>query len=221
MKKYLKTLFAVLLVCMVLPTLTVSASHSYDWDSGSSYEDDCKTNGHSWTSWEIIKKATVFKKGIKERECYNCFDTQRAEIAKVKPKVTLSHKKLTLTAGKSTSKLKVKKMSNGDKVAAWTSSNKKIAIVNRKTGKIVAKGKGTTYITVKMKSGIKARCKVVVKVPTVAVTTPVATSYVWISATGTKYHIINNCGNMNPNKATRITKTEAQSRGFGACSKCF
>ncbi len=44
---------------------------------------------------------------------------------------------------------------------------------------------------------------------------------VWLSATGSKYHIRNNCGNMNPNKATKVTIGQAKARGYGACKKCF
>ena len=44
---------------------------------------------------------------------------------------------------------------------------------------------------------------------------------VWKSATGKKYHSINDCGNMNPNKATQITRSEAQALGLGQCSKCW
>lgn len=144
-----------------------------------------------------------------------------AKASKAKPKVTLNRKKLTLVVGKASSKLKIKKRLAGDKVTSWKSSNKKIAIVNRKTGKVRAKKAGTTYVTVRMKSGASARCKVIVTKPTVKKETPVVTSYVWLSATGTKYHKINNCGTMNPTRATRVTLAHAQSRGFGACSKCF
>lgn len=44
---------------------------------------------------------------------------------------------------------------------------------------------------------------------------------VWKSATGEKYHSINNCGRMNPDKATQITLDEAAALGLGQCSKCF
>ncbi len=43
---------------------------------------------------------------------------------------------------------------------------------------------------------------------------------VWVSATGSKYHSIPDCGNMNPNKASKITLSEAQSRGLEPCKKC-
>ncbi len=44
---------------------------------------------------------------------------------------------------------------------------------------------------------------------------------VWKSATGSKYHSINNCGNMNPDKATQITEEQAINEGLGKCSKCW
>lgn len=50
--------------------------------------------------------------------------------------------------------------------------------------------------------------------------TPVG-GQVWLSATGTKYHSKPNCGRMDPNKARQISLSEAKSRGFEPCSKCF
>ena len=44
---------------------------------------------------------------------------------------------------------------------------------------------------------------------------------VWISATGSKYHSIPDCGNMNPNKATQETESQALSQGYEACTKCW
>ena len=51
-------------------------------------------------------------------------------------------------------------------------------------------------------------------------TTP-ATQMVWLSATGEKYHSINNCGNMNPKKARQVTLDEALSLHKGKCPKCW
>ena len=50
--------------------------------------------------------------------------------------------------------------------------------------------------------------------------TPVG-GQVWLSATGTKYHSKPSCGRMDPNKARQISLSEAKSRGFEPCSKCF
>ena len=46
---------------------------------------------------------------------------------------------------------------------------------------------------------------------------------VWIPATKTgKYHRINNCGNMNPEKASYVTIEKAKSLGYTeACDKCW
>lgn len=44
---------------------------------------------------------------------------------------------------------------------------------------------------------------------------------VWISETGSKYHTIPNCGRMNPDKASQVTVSEAQSMGLEPCQKCY
>ena len=44
---------------------------------------------------------------------------------------------------------------------------------------------------------------------------------VWKSATGSCYHSKNNCGKMNPNKATQLTESEAKAQGLSKCSKCW
>lgn len=44
---------------------------------------------------------------------------------------------------------------------------------------------------------------------------------VWLSETGEKYHRIPDCGKMNPENAYSVTRSEAESTGHTACSKCF
>ncbi len=44
---------------------------------------------------------------------------------------------------------------------------------------------------------------------------------VWKSATGSCYHSKNNCGTMNPSKATQISESDAKSLGLKRCSKCW
>lgn len=44
---------------------------------------------------------------------------------------------------------------------------------------------------------------------------------VWKSATGSKFHTHNDCGNMNPDKAKQITVAEAEKQGLTACEKCY
>lgn len=41
------------------------------------------------------------------------------------------------------------------------------------------------------------------------------------SATGEKYHSINHCGRMNPDKATQITIEQAEAQGLERCKKCW
>lgn len=43
---------------------------------------------------------------------------------------------------------------------------------------------------------------------------------VWLSATGTKYHSIPDCGNMNPNTARQVSLSEAQRLGYEPCKNC-
>ena len=47
------------------------------------------------------------------------------------------------------------------------------------------------------------------------------TDMVWIAATGSKYHRINNCGRMNPDTAKQVTREEAVSMGMEPCKKCY
>ncbi len=44
---------------------------------------------------------------------------------------------------------------------------------------------------------------------------------VWISETGSKYHRVNDCGKMNPDRASQISLSQAQQLGYDACSKCY
>ena len=120
-------------------------------------EDIPATGEHQWTSWVQSKAPTVKKSGLKKRECVKCDNVQTKEIAKLKPFVKLSKKTVKLKIS-NTYKLKVK-YANGDAVKQYKSKNKKIATVSKK-GKITGKKKGTTKITVVMKSGKKASCTV-------------------------------------------------------------
>ena len=43
----------------------------------------------------------------------------------------------------------------------------------------------------------------------------------YLSATGSKYHSIDHCGKMNPDKAKKTTVSEAEAAGYEKCSKCW
>ena len=55
---------------------------------------------------------------------------------------------------------------------------------------------------------------------TQAPTQPIG-NMVWLSATGSKYHSRNNCGNMNPANARQVTESDAVSQGHEKCKKCW
>lgn len=55
---------------------------------------------------------------------------------------------------------------------------------------------------------------------TVPVRQPVEQT-VWLSATGEKYHNKPNCGNMNPDKARKVSLSQALAEGRQPCKKCF
>ena len=77
--------------------------------------------------------------------------------------VTLNATSMPLQVGKTTTALKVvTKYPTNDSVQSWSSSNKKVATVTNK-GKIKGIKAGTAIITVTMKSGATASCKVTVQ----------------------------------------------------------
>ena len=44
---------------------------------------------------------------------------------------------------------------------------------------------------------------------------------VWVSGSGSKYHSKNDCGTMNPDSASQMSKSEAESKGMSPCKKCY
>ena len=125
--------------------------------------------GHSAGEWEVVKAPTIFAKGVEVKKCERCdIDLEKRDIKKKKAKVKLNAKSTTMQVKKTSTALKVKSSSAGDTVRKWTSANKKVAQVDKKTGKITAKSVGTTYITVTMKSGVSAKCTVIVQENAVA-----------------------------------------------------
>ena len=114
-------------------------------------------NPHIYGDWKITKKPTISVTGIKQKTCAVCKHTITSKIAKVKPFVKFISKKVKIAKGKSIVLKPV--YATGDKIKSWKSSKKSVVTVN-KNGKIKAKKAGTAKITVTMKSGKKATCKV-------------------------------------------------------------
>lgn len=91
--------------------------------------------------------------------------TGKAVAGSVVTGVKLDRQNITLDKGKSTTlKALLLPSSAVDNHLTWTSSNKKVAKVN-KNGKVTAKRVGKTTITVKTSNGLKAKCKVKVVIP--------------------------------------------------------
>lgn len=130
---------------------------------GDSYIQTLQKTEHVYGEWEVYENPTIFKKGKKKITCTICGNVlQERDINKLKATVKISKTKLKLKKGK-TYQLKIKRKSNGDKLSKWSTSNKKIVFVNEKTGKIKALKRGTAIITVKMKSGCKKTCKIIIR----------------------------------------------------------
>lgn len=125
-----------------------------------------KALSHKYGKWQTIKKATIFSAGKKCKYCIYCSREVCKTIPKLKSKVTLNVKQISLKKGAKFS-LKIASKTKNDKVKSWSVSRKGILTADLKTKKenikLVAKKKGTTYVTVKMKSGVTAKCKITVK----------------------------------------------------------
>lgn len=120
--------------------------------------------GHTPGGWTTASAPTVLAEGMQEKRCTNCnavLDTRK--MAKVTATVTLNASSVPLQRKKSSTALAIENFTSGDAVDSWTSSKPAIVSVNKKTGKITAKKTGTAIITVTMKSGAKASCKVKVQ----------------------------------------------------------
>lgn len=122
----------------------------------------CERNGYHLVSSRVItKQPTLFSTGSGYWVCNNCGNHFPMIIPKLKATIKLNKSKLKLRR-KMSYKLKIIKMTSGDSVSKWKSTNKKVATVNKK-GKIKAKKKGKCKIKLYMKSGVIATCKITVK----------------------------------------------------------
>lgn len=116
---------------------------------------------HEFGSWWATKTPTILKSGTQTRTCFVCGYEQNKTLPKLKARVTLKYKNLSVRK-KTTFKIPVKTYSRGDSIKKYSSSKTKVATVTKK-GIVRTKKKGTTVITVIMRSGAKATCKVKVK----------------------------------------------------------
>ena len=185
-------------------------------------------------------KVTAKKRGTATITCMAKDGSRKKAVCKIKvvnpvSKITLSKTAVTLKKGESVTLGKtVLPKSAGNKTVRWKSSNSTVAFVSS-TGKVTAGNAGTAVITCAARdgSGKEAVCRITVYEQTTASQQPsirtassgdtstLVGSTVWVSATGKKYHRINNCGNTNPANARKVTREEAERRGLTKCSKCY
>lgn len=79
----------------------------------------------------------------------------------VKPKVKLKKNKITIRKGEK-ARIKIKKKLSSDQVKKYRVDHKKVVRVTG-NGKITGRKKGRTYVTVIMKSGVRKRCRIIVR----------------------------------------------------------
>lgn len=113
----------------------------------------------------VSKKGIL--KGIKPGTARITVKTKNGAKAAVKvvvkkPSVKLNKKSMKLKVEEKSDALKIKSKIQTDRVRIWKSSDSKVVSVN-KSGILTAKKKGTAKITVVMKSGAMASCKVKVE----------------------------------------------------------
>lgn len=121
---------------------------------------------HSFGEFRIVKEATVFEEGLKERSCV-CGYKERAAIARLTPSMTVNTAKLPLQVKQKTKNLTVTGLAEGDYVKSWQSGNKKIFKVKGNangTCKIIAgKKQGKATLTITLASGLTKKVKVTVQ----------------------------------------------------------
>lgn len=140
-----------------------------------------------------------------------------------KPK--LSNTRLSVYT-KTSKQLKLKGTS---RKVTWSSSAPSVVCVNKK-GKITARRTGKATITAKV-NGVKYKCKVTVKARSKKssgqssgkssgqASSSGVNGYVWIPATGSKYHSSASCSGMHSPRQVSIS--QAISMGYSACKKCY
>ena len=160
--------------------------------------------------WEIERKATVFKTGIKTNYCVTCGSQITKSISKIKPFAKFKRKSYSVTVKKSLTMKTRLKMGRGDSVKKWKVNKKSIAAIN-KSGKLIGKKTGKVKVTAILKSGKKATCIVTVKRPK-----PV--KVYWVPS-GSVYHKRRDCPTLSRSKVVR-SGTIKQSGKKRCCKVC-
>ena len=143
------------------------AAQSVTYNTAASKPEDPSRKGYTFAGWftgKDCKTAYDFNSNVTGDITlyakWNKIPDQSSNTPK-KYKVSLNASSIPLQKGKSTTAVKAT-LTKGDSIAKWTSSNKKVATVDKK-GKITAKKTGTATITVRTKKGATASVKVKVQ----------------------------------------------------------
>ncbi|MDY2820436.1 MAG: Ig-like domain-containing protein [Hominisplanchenecus sp.] len=157
---------------------------SGDMEIYAKYETQEETH-HFADFYTVDKQATLWEEGIRSRHCMDAGCTAKTDvqaIAKLKPIISLNVKSLPLKVNQSTKAVKVTKMTEGDSIVSWKSSNPKIISVS-KNGTIKGRRVGKARVTVTLKSNLSA--SVVIQVQK----KPVTTSKITVSAKSLKLKV--------------------------------
>ncbi len=131
-------------------------------------KDEAIPAGHSFSGWKKTADATVFSAAVETRICAGCGKKEtRTTGNRLAPAMSVNVTKFPLQTKQKTKVLKVTGLAKGDSVAAWKSSNTKVAKVSGKadgTCTITAgKKTGKATITVTLKSGLEKKITVTVQ----------------------------------------------------------
>lgn len=116
---------------------------------------------HTYGSWMTTRQATALVAGTAKRKCSGCGNEETKALPKLISNPKLNMTTIPLKKGQSTTALKVSGLAKGDQVKSYQVKDTKIATVSA-AGKIKAKKKGNTTLTVTLASGksVKATIKV-------------------------------------------------------------
>ena len=182
-----------------------------------------KSSNHKVAAVNSNGKVTAKAKGNATVTAKTSKVTWTYKIKVERPK--LSNTRLSVYT-KTSKQLKLKGTS---RKVTWSSSAPSVVSVNKK-GKITARRTGKATITAKV-NGVKYKCKVTVKARSKKssgqssgkssgqASSSGVNGYVWIPATGSKYHSSASCSGMHSPRQVSIS--QAISMGYSACKKCY
>ncbi len=140
-------------------------------ECGETRTETIEMTAHTYGAYKTTTEPTVLKEGVQTSTCSVCGAKQTKSVAKLKAAVKFTVKKVPLQVKKTfAAKSYVTGLQKGDSIKTWTSNKPKVATVDKKTGKVTAKKKGTAVITATTVGGAKSSFTVTVQSPVVRTT---------------------------------------------------